>query len=383
MLKLTWRNTLRHPLRAALTILGMAVAVLAFCLLRTVVAAWYAGVDLSSPVRLVTRNAVSLMFPLPLSYLAKIQAVPGVVRVAYAYWFEGIYIDKKNFFPQFAASLPGYLDAYPEFLIPADQKSALMADRRGALAGRKLAARFGWRLGDAIVLTGTYFQGEYRLVLRAIYKGQYPNTDETQLFFHWDYLNETLKKTAPDQADKVGWYLVQVARPDLAAPVSARIDAAFKNSLAETLTETEAAFQMGFVEMTSAILVAIQVVSWMVIGVILGVLANTMAMNARERLGEYAALKTMGFKPRHLAGLILGESLILSLVGGLLGLALSFPAVRLFPPEVTQYFPGLNVTRTTAMLGLAVSLIVGLLAGLLPAWQAAKVQIAAAMRKVG
>jgi putative ABC transport system permease protein len=383
MLKLTWRNILRHPLRASLTILGMAVAVLAFCLLRTVVAAWYAGVDLSSPVRLVTRNAVSLMFPLPLAYLAKIQAVPGVVRAPYAYWFEGIYIDKRHFFPQFAASLPGYLDAYPEFLIPEDQKLALIQDRRGALAGRRLAARFGWRLGEAIVLTGTYFPGEYRLVLRAIYKGRYPNTDETQLFFHWDYLNETLKKIAPDMADKVGWYLVQIARPELAASVSAKIDAAFKNSLAETLTETEAAFQMSFVEMTSAILVAIQVVSWVVIGVILGVLANTMAMNARERLGEYAALKTMGFKPRHLAGLIMGESLTLALVGGVLGLALSFPVVQLFPPEVTQYFPGMNITRTTAELGLAVALAVGVLAGVIPAWQAARVQIATALRRVG
>ena len=127
--------------------------------------------------------------------------------------------------------------------------------------------------------------------------------------------------------------------------MSGKIDAAFKNSLAETLTETEAAFNMSFVEMTSAILVAIRAVSWLVIGVILGVLANTMAMNARERLGEYAALKTMGFKAHHLAGLILGESLILSLVGGLLGLALSFPAVRFFPPEVTQYFPAMVVTR--------------------------------------
>jgi len=383
MLKLTWRNILRHPLRASLTILGMAVAVLAFCLLRTVVAAWYAGVAASSPVRLVTRNAVSLMFPLPLADLAKIQAVPGVVRVAYAYWFEGIYIDKRHFFPQFAASLPGYLDAYPEYLMPADQKLALIQDRRGAVAGRKLAARFGWRLGEVIVLKGTYFPGEYRLVLRAIYRGRDPSADETQLFFHWDYLNETLKKIAPEMADKVGWFLVQVARPDLAAPVSGKIDAAFKNSLAETLTETEAAFQMSFVEMTSAILVAIQVVSWVVIGVILGVLANTMAMNARERLGEYAALKTMGFKPRHLAGLIMGESLTLALVGGVLGLALSFPVVRLFPPEVTQYFPGMNVTRTTAELGLAVALAVGVLAGLLPAWQAARVQIATALRKVG
>ncbi len=383
VLKLTWRNTIRHPLRAALTILGMAVAVLAFCLLRTVVGAWYAGVDLSSPVRLVTRNSVSLMFPLPLSHLAKIQAAPGIVRVGYAYWFEGIYIDKKHFFPQFAASLPAYLDAYPEYLIPEDQKAALVRDRRGAVAGRRLAARYGWRLGDAIVLKGTYFPGEYRLVLRGIYKGQYPNTDETQLFFHWDYLNETLKKTAPETADKVGWFLVQVARPELAAPVAARIDAAFKNSLAETLTETEAAFQLGFIEMTSAILVAIQVVSWVVIGVILVVLANTMAMNARERLGEYAALKTMGFKARHLTALILGESLTLALLGGLLGLALSFPAVKLFPPEVTQYFPGLDVSRTTAALGLAVALAVGVLAGIIPAWQAARVQIAAALRKVG
>jgi putative ABC transport system permease protein len=383
VLKLTWRNTIRHPLRAALTILGMAVAVLAFCLLRTVVAAWYAGVDASSPVRLVTRNSVSLMFPLPLAYLPKIQAVPNITRVAYAYWFEGVYIDKRHFFPQFAASLPSYLDAYPEYLIPEDQKLALIQDRRGAVAGRKLAARYGWRIGDAIVLKGTYFPGEYRLVLRAIYKGQTPSADETLLFFHWDYLNETLKKIAPDMADKVGWFLVQVARPDQASPVSGKIDAGFKNSLAETLTETEAAFNLSFVEMTSAILVAIQAVSWLVIGVILGVLANTMAMNARERLGEYAALKTMGFKAHHLITLILGESLILSLVGGLLGLALSFPAVNLFPPEVTQYFPAMVVTQETAALGLTVSLTVGLLAGIIPAWQAARVQIAAALRKVG
>jgi len=323
------------------------------------------------------------MFPLPLAYLPKIQAVPDIVRVAYAYWFEGVYIDKRHFFPQFAASLPGYLEAYPEYLMPEDQKLALVQDRRGAAAGRKLAARYGWRVGDAIVLKGTYFPGEYRLVLRAIYTGRDPSADETLLFFHWDYLNETLKKIAPDMADKVGWFLVQVARPDLSAPVSAKIDAGFKNSLAETLTETEAAFNLSFVEMTSAILVAIRVVSWMVIGVILVVLANTMAMNARERLGEYAALKTMGFKAHHLAGLILGESLILSLVGGLLGMALSYPATQVFPPEVTQYFPGLEVSRATALIGLAVSLAVGLLAGIIPACQASRVQIAAALRKVG
>jgi putative ABC transport system permease protein len=383
MFKLIWRSTYRHPLRTALTILGMSVAVMAFCLLRTVVAAWYSGVELSSPLRLVTRNAVSLLFPLPLSYLAKLQAVPGIRNVGYAYWFEGIYVDKKNFFPQFALSVPGYLDMYPEFIFPPEQKLAFIKDRRGAAAGRKLARRFGWKIGDAIVLKGTYFQGEYRFVLRAIYDGRDANTDETQFFFHWDYLNETLKKVAPQMADQVGWYLVQVERPELAPEVSQKIDAAFKNSLAETLTETEAAFNLSFIEMTSSILLAIRVVSWVIIGVILVVLANTMAMNARERLGEYAVLKTLGFRPRHLAGLILGESLLLSLVGGVLGLIFSFPVVGLFPKEVEQYFPGLYLTRATLAVGLAAALGVGLVAALLPAWRAARVGIAAALRRVG
>jgi putative ABC transport system permease protein len=383
MFKLIWRSTYRHPLRTGLTVLGMAVAVLAFCLLRTVVAAWYAGVDLSSPLRLVTRNSVSLLFPLPLSYLSKIQAIPGVRNVGYAYWFEGIYVDKKNFFPQFAMSLPGYLEMYPEFIFNPEQKLAFIKDRRGAAAGRKLARRFGWKIGDNIVLTGTYFQGEYRLVLRAIYDGRDPNTDETQFFFHWDYVNEAMKKSAPQMADQVGWYLVQVERPDLAPVVSQEIDAVFKNSLAETLTETEAAFNLGFVEMTSSILLAIRVVSWVVIGVILVVLANTMAMNARERLGEYAVLKTLGFRPRHLAGLIVGESLLLSLVGGVLGLIFSIPVVGLFPKEVEQYFPGLYVSRPTMIVGLAAALAVGVLAAILPAWRASRVGIAEALRKIG
>jgi putative ABC transport system permease protein len=383
MFRLIWRNTLRHPLRAGLTVLGLAVAVLAFCILRTVVAAWYSGVELSSPLRLVTRNAVSLLFPLPLSYLPKIQAVPGVVRVGYAYWFEGIYLDKRHFFPQFATSLPSYLDMYPEFLFSPDQKLALIRDRRGCAAGRKLAARFGWRVGDTIVLKGTFFQGEYRLVLRAIYRGRDTNTDETQFFFHWDYLNETLKKTAPQMADQVGWYLVQVERPELAPQVSREIDALFKNSLAETLTETEAAFNLGFVEMTSAILLAIQVVTWLVIGVILLVLANTMAMNARERLGEFAVLKTLGFRHFHLVSLISGESLLLALTGGVLGLVLSFPALKLFPKSVEQYFPGLQVTQETLVWGLATALMVGVLAAAVPAWRATRVGIAEALRRVG
>jgi putative ABC transport system permease protein len=383
MLKLTWRNILRHPLRSSLTIAGMALAILAFCLLRTMVAAWYSGVAASSPVRLVTRNAVSLVFTLPLAYQPKIAATPGIVNLAYGSWFGGVYIDERNFFPQFAVSLPKYLEIYPEYVVPPEQMLELLQDRRGCVAGRQLAERYGWRLEDAIVVKGTIYPGEYRFILRAIYRGRDPSTDENRLMFHWDYLNETMKKTFPARADQVGWFLSQVAAPELAAPVAAQIDALFRNSLAETLTESEAAFQMGFVSMTEALLLAIQVVSWLVIGVILVLLANTMAMSARERMGEYAVLKTMGYKPRHLAGLIMGESLMLAAMGGLVGLALTFPMVHLFKTRLGQYFRVFPLTDATLALGFVIALAVGVLAGILPAWRAARVGIAEALRRVG
>jgi putative ABC transport system permease protein len=383
MLKLTWRNILRHPLRSSLTIAGMALAILAFCLLRTMVAAWYSGVAASSPVRLVTRNAVSLVFTLPLAYQPKIAATPGIVNLAYGSWFGGVYIDERNFFPQFAVSLPKYLEIYPEYVVPPEQMLELLQDRRGCVAGRQLAERYGWRLGDAIVVRGTIYPGEYRFILRAIYRGRDPSTDENRLMFHWDYLNETMKKTFPARADQVGWFLSQVAAPELAAPVAAQIDALFRNSLAETLTESEAAFQMGFVSMTEALLLAIQVVSWLVIGVILVLLANTMAMSARERMGEYAVLKTMGYKPRHLAGLIMGESLMLAAMGGLMGLALTFPMVHLFKTRLGQYFRVFPLTDATLALGFVIALAVGVLAAILPAWRAARVGIAEALRRVG
>ncbi len=383
MFKLTWRNTLRHPLRATLTVVGMAVAVLAFTLLRTMVAAWYSGVSASSPVRLVTRNAISLIFPLPLAYLTKIQALPGITGVAYGNWFGGVYIDERHFFPQFSVDVKNYFELYPEYLMPEDQKLAFFRDRQGAAAGRTLATRYGWRLGDAVILKGTLYPGEYRFIIRAIYSGRDPTTDEGRLFFHWEYLNESMKKIASPRTDQVSWFLIRVARPELAPVVAQEVDALFKNSLAETITETEAAFLMGFVSMTEAILMAIQVVSWVVIGVILVVLANTMVMSAGERRGEYAVLKTMGFGPRHLAPLILGESVILALAGGILGLALTFPAVRLVRTSLGQYFRVFPLTWTTLGLGLGVSLGVGVLAALLPAWRASRVSIAEALRKVG
>jgi len=382
LFRLLFRNAFRNRLRSGLTILGVAVALLAFGLLRTLIGAWYSGVEASSATRLVTRNAISLIFPLPFSYKEKIRQVGGVQTVSWGNWFGGIYIDEKNFFANFAVEPETYLSLYPEFTLTPTEKAAFLRDRKGFVAGRKLAARFRWQLGDTVTLRGTIFPGNWDFVLRGIYRGRDENVDETQFIFHWDYLNETLKKTAPLRADQVGFYMVGVNRPEVAAQVAAAIDGMFKNSMAETLTETEKAFQLGFIAMTGAIVAAIQIVSFVVIFIIMAVVANTMAMTTRERFGEYAVLKTLGFGGRHLGVLILGESLVITLLGCALGIALTYPAAALIKTKLGTYFPIFNVAAETLTLDLAAALLVGTVAALLPLYRAVGIRIAEGLRRI-
>jgi len=382
-LKLIARNALRHRLRTLLTVLGLTVAILAFGLLRTVVEAWYAGSEAASDTRLVTRNAISLTFPLPLSYQARIRQVTGVTRVAAANWFGGVYVSEKNFFPQFAIDAANYLALYPEYVMPEDQLRAFLRDRKGCVIGRKLAQVYGFRIGDAIPLRGTIFPGNWEFVVRAIYDGAERNTDTSILFFHWDYLNETLKKTVPRRADQVGVYVVGVAGAGRVAEVAAAIDGGFKNSLAETLTETEKAFQLGFVSMTEAIVVAIRLVSFVVILIILAVMANTMAMTARERIAEYATLKAIGFGPRHVVLLIVGESLAIAAVGAAAGVALTFPIAAEFSRAMGTLFKVFFVSHQTVQMQFAAAGLVGVLAAIAPGVRAARVRIADGLRSVG
>ena len=369
LLKLVLRNSFRHRLRSLLTVAGMCVAILAFALLRTVVSAWYAGVEASSASRLITRNSISLVFPLPLSYREKIRQIDGVNNVSYGNWFGGYYIDRKNFFANFAVQPESYLSLYPEYLLPGNQKTAFYRDRKSCVAGRKLARRFGWKVGDNITLTGTIFPGKWDFVLRAIYRGRDDTIDENQFFLHWDYINESLKKTAPRRADQVGFYIIGIAAPELAAKIAETIDKTFKNSRAETLTETEKAFQLSFVSMSEAIITAIRLVSFVVIVIILVVVANTMVMSVRERTGEYAVFKTLGFGSFYLAGLILGESLLISGLGGALGIALTFPAARTFAAAVGNWFPVFKVEALTVYLAVAGALTVGIVAAVIPIWR--------------
>lgn len=383
ILKLIFKNSFRHKLRTFLTVLGVAIAILAFGLLRTVIDAWYAGVEASSASRLVARNAVSLVFPLPLSYKEKIRQIEGVKGVSYGTWFGGIYIDEKNFFANYAMEPKTYLAMFPEIITPPDQMSAFLRDRKGAVAGRKLVERYGWKIGDIVTLKGTIFPGNWDFVLRGIYRGRDNTVDETAFFFHWTYLNEALKKAGRSWTDQVGWYLIEIKDPHIAADVSLRIDRTFKNSLAETLTETEKAFQLSFISMSEAIVVAIQLVSFVIIFIIMAVVANTMAMTARERIGEYAIFKTLGFSGMHITGLIFGESMCITMLGAALGIIFTFPAAGIFGKELSQFFPIFNVDRETIYMDIVAALVVASVAALFPAWRAVHIRIADGLRRIG
>ncbi len=380
--KLLTRNALRQKLRMGLTVVGLVVAICAFGLLRTIVDAWYAGVDATSSVRLVTRNSISLVFSLPLNYAQRIRQVNGIDGVSWGNWFGGVYINERNFFPQFAVEMASYLDMYPEYVVSASERKALLSDRQGAVVGRKLANRYGWKVGDQVPLRGTIFPGTWTFTIRAIYDGVDAKTDESQFLFHWAYLNETVKKRYGRRGDQIGYYIERIGNPDDAAPVSKDVDALFRSSLAETLTETEKAFQLGFISMTELILVAIQAVSFVVILIIMAVMANTIAMTARERTSEYATLKAIGFGPGFIAWLIVGESLSIALVGGAFGVAVTFPIANGFAKAMGSLFPVFFVSRETVLLQFAAAALIGLVAAAVPAWHAGRVRIVDGLRHV-
>ena len=382
-LSMILRNALRHKLRSLLTLLGLVVAILAFGLISTVVGAWYANSEAASNARLVTRNAISLAFSVPISYQQKIRAVEGVKDITYANWFGGVYKDPKNFFPQFAIDPESYLRIYRDYLLPPDDLRNFIRDRKGCVVGRRLADTYGFKVGDQVTMKGTIFPGDWEFTVRGIYDGREPKTDTAQFFFHWELLNETMKQKFPRRANYVGVYVVEITNPDEAAAVSQGIDQIFKNSAWETLTETEQAFQLGFVSMIEAIVVAIRLMSYVVIVIILAVMANTMAMTARERLSEYATLKALGFRPAHVAALIFGESLTLAAIGAVIGIALTFPAARGFSALTGTLFPTMQVADTTVVRQVISALVVGVLAAVLPAWRAAHVKIVDGLRSIG
>ena len=380
--KLLLKNAFRHKLRTLLTMVGLVVAICAFGLLRTIISAWYAGVEGSSSTRLVTRSAISLTFPLPMNYAQRLKGVDGVSSISWSNWFGGVYLTERNFFPQFAVEPSSYLALYPEYRLKDEQRLAFLRDRQGAIVGRKLADKYGWKIGDQIPIRGTIYPGTWTFTLRGIWDGAEAKTDESQLLFHWAFLNESIRKLAPKRADAVGVYLIGIKDPQNAALISQRVDAGFKNSLAETLTETESAFQLSFVSMSEAILLAIEAVSYIIVVIIMAVMANTMTMTARERLAEYATLKALGFAPGFVVKLLFGESLLIALLGGLAGLLLTLPLAAGFGKAIGTLLPAFQVSGLTMSLQMLAALVVGTVAAAWPAWKMSRIDIVQGLRHV-
>jgi len=370
-------NLFRKKLRTTLTIGSFAVALFLFGLLVVVHGAFNQGVDVAGADRLDVINKTSIIQPLPYSYRDQILRIPGVKAITYDNWFGGVYQDEKNFFPQFAIDPENQRVVFPEFVIPDDQWKAFLEDREGAIAGSGIAKRFGWKVGDRIPIKGAIYPGDWEFNIRGIYNGSRDNDDLTQFWFHYKYLDERRQYGK----GVVGWYTVKLDTPDDGTGVAKTIDTMFANSPYETKTETEKALATDFAKQFGNIGFLISAVGSVVFFTLLLVTGNTMAITVRERIGELAVLKAVGFNDRFVLFLVLGESLLIAAIGGAIGLALC-KLMTLGGDPTHGFLPFFYLPGPMILLGFGVALAVGVLAGILPATSAMRLRVVDALRRV-
>jgi putative ABC transport system permease protein len=378
---LIFANLFRKKLRLILTIGSFAVALFLFAFLAVVKGAFNRGADIAGADRLIIINRISIIQPLPLSYRDKILRIPGVKVVTHNNWFGGVYQEEKNFFPQFVIDVENQRKVLPELVVPDDQWNNFVKDRQGAIAGAKTAARFGWKIGDHIPIKNALFGAADNWVfnLDGIYHSERPGGDEGQFWFQWDYFEEKMPQSFKGN---VGWYVLKLDSPDDAVPVAKAIDDMFANSSFETKTETESAFAAGWVKQFGNIEFLILSIGGVVFFTLLLVTGNTMAISVRERVGELAVLKAIGFKDRSILFFVLGESLTIALVGGLLGLGLAALAVPILANALNGLLPTLILSPAILSFGLATALLVGVISGLLPGIGAMRMRVVNALRRV-
>ena len=377
-LPLILANLLRKKVRTVLTLGSFAVALFLFGLLATIRVAFSQGIDVAGADRLMVINKVSIIQPLPLPYRDRILRIPGVKQVTFANWFGGVYIDEKNFFPQFAVDPQTYRSMYPEFVIPDDQWKAFVEDKAGAIAGKLTADKYHWKVGDRIPIKGTFLSGVFEFNLHGIYHGTRPQDDTTQFWFHWDYLNE---KMPASYKNMIGWYTLRIENPDHAASVMKAIDETFANSPYETRAQTEKEMATSFAKQMGNIEFLILSIGAVVFFTLLLVTGNTMAIAVRERTGELAVLKTVGFPDWAVLGLVMAESVLVALLGGGLGLALA-KALTLRGDPTGGFLPIFYLPPGQVATGVGVALLVGVIAGFLPAFSAMRLRVVDALRRV-
>jgi putative ABC transport system permease protein len=377
-LPLVAANLLRKKVRTTLTVGSFAVALFLFCLLVTIRGAFNQGVEAAGADRILVINKTSLIQPLPLAYRERILRVPGVGQVTFASWFGGVYQDEKNFFAQFAIDHTTYRDMYTEFVVPDDQWQAFLDDKAGCIVGAATAERFGFKVGDRVPLKGAIYPGEWQFNVRGIYHGKRPNDDLTQFWFRWDYLDE---KVPPFAKGYVGWYTVRIAEGRDMVQVSQAIDQGFANSPFETRTQSEQAFMASFVEQMGNIEFLMLAIGGVVVFTLLLVTGNTMATAVRERTGELAVLKTVGFTDPFVLGLVLVESVLIAAAGGVVGTLLA-KLFTLRGDPTGGMLPAFYLPPWAMAAALGLALVVGLAAGLLPALGAMRLQVVQALRRV-
>jgi putative ABC transport system permease protein len=392
---LVWVNLGRNKRRSVLTFLSVFVALFLFAALGGILDTLDEAIKVGSETRLVTRNRISLVFPMPMAYRERIAAVPGVTRVAVQNWFGGqdpadarnffaqFAVDPENFFPIYAADMEIIAAAQPQtqVAVPAgiDPKlAAFLVDRTGCVVGQRLFERMKWKLGQTITINGTIYPGQWPLTVQAVYRARNRAFGEETAFFHFDYLDEK----GMGGSSQVGVYVLQLDDPRRASDVAASVDALFENSAAATRTESERAFQAGFVSMYGNVPFVIRVIGLAVAFAILLIAANTMMMAFRERLSEFGVMKTLGFTDGALFGLVLAEAAVLTLLGGAGGALAAKLAIGASGFNAGGMLPPMIVRWSTVATGIGVAALIGAVSGLIPAWQASKLRIVDALRRV-
>jgi putative ABC transport system permease protein len=379
------KNLWRNKFRTSLTILGGAMAILTFLLLRTVVASWTAGVEHGAKDRVVVRHKISFVMTLPKRYVDEIKALRGVKTATWANWFGAKNPkQEREFFANIAVDPATLFEVYDELLVPEDQKVQWRQDRTGAIVGDVLAKKFGWKVGDKVVLSGTIFPGNWEFRISGIYTAVRKSVDRSTFFFHWSYLNDL---APPVFRDRIGWVVVRVDDPSRTAELCSAIDKHFDDREIQTVSQSERAFNLSFLGMFSAVLKAIDIVSLAILVIMLLILGNTIAMGVRERTNEYGVLRAIGFSPGHIATMILGEAALTGALGGGLGLLLAYPFIqrgfgRWIEENMGAFFPFFRIETKTAVIALGLTIGLGLLAALPSVIRALRLKVVDALRHI-
>jgi putative ABC transport system permease protein len=379
------KNLSRNKFRAALTLLAVAIAIVAFLLLRTVTWAWVAGPESAPKDRVVTRHKITFAMALPKRYVNDVRNAPHVRAATWANWFGGKDpMHETEVFATLAIDPATYFAVYDEIKLPADQLEQFQHDKQGAVVGDLLARRMGWKLGDHIVLRSGIIPGDWQFNIDGVYTATAQTVDRATFLFQWDYVNDTIPA---QHRDMVGWIVSRVDESGRAAQVGVDLDRIFEERDTQTRSQDERSFNASFLGMLSTILEAMNIVSAVILAIMTLILGNTIAMGVRERTSEYGVLRAIGFLPGHIALWVVAESLAMGVLGGILGAVAAWPFIdlfvhRLIEEHMASFFPYFGLRPVHVAMGIALSALLGAAAAAIPAWRASQLQVVDAVRRV-